>query len=53
MRGVDVGGLRLSGQLEGLTAVLIAVNRRYKVRAGVRISGLSDEKRAAAHQATP
>ena len=51
MRGVDAGPLRLSGQLEGLTAVLIAVNQRYKLRAGVRVSGLTDAKRAAAHQA--
>jgi NADPH-dependent F420 reductase len=45
MRGVDAGALRLSRQLEGLTSVLVAVNLRYKVRAGVRITGLPDEKR--------
>jgi NADPH-dependent F420 reductase len=45
MRGVDAGGLRLSRQTEGLTAVLVAVNRRYKVRAGVRVSGLGEDKR--------
>jgi NADPH-dependent F420 reductase len=51
MRGVDAGALRLSAQLEGLTAVLVSVNQRYRVRGGVRVSGLSDAKRAAAHQA--
>ena len=45
MRGVDAGRLRMSRQLEGLTAVLVAVNQRYKVRAGVRVSGLPEEKR--------
>lgn len=50
MRGVDAGALRMSRQLEGLTAVLVAVNQRYKVRAGVKITGLSEEKRQAAGQ---
>jgi NADPH-dependent F420 reductase len=45
MRGVDAGRLRLSRHLEGLTAVLVAINQRYRVRAGVRISGLPEEKR--------
>jgi NADPH-dependent F420 reductase len=45
VRGVDAGRLRASRQLEGLTAVLVAVNRRYKVRAGVRVTGLPEEKR--------
>jgi len=44
MRGVDAGALRLSHQLEGLTSVLVAINVRYKVRAGVRVTGLPDEK---------
>lgn len=47
MRGVDAGGLRMSRQLEGLTAVLVAINRRYRVRAGIRVTGLSEEKRQA------
>lgn len=38
--GVDAGKLRLARQLEPLTAVLISINKRYKVRSGVRISGL-------------
>ncbi len=40
--GVDAGRLRLARQLEPLTAVLISVNKRYKVRSGIRISGLPD-----------
>ena len=47
VRGVDAGPLRLSAQLEGLTAVLVAVNRRYRVRSGVRVTGLSEERRTA------
>ncbi len=38
--GIDAGRLRLARQLEPLTAVLISVNRRYKVRSGICISGV-------------
>jgi 8-hydroxy-5-deazaflavin:NADPH oxidoreductase len=38
--GIDAGALRLARQLEPLTAVLIAINKKYKVRSGVRISGV-------------
>jgi NADPH-dependent F420 reductase len=38
--GVDAGALRLARQLEPLTAVLISINKRYKTRSGVRISGI-------------
>ena len=38
--GIDAGALRLARQLEPLTAVLISINKRYKVHSGVRISGL-------------
>jgi NADPH-dependent F420 reductase len=38
--GIDVGPLRLAGHLEPLTAVLIGINRRYKVRSGVAIAGV-------------
>jgi NADPH-dependent F420 reductase len=38
--GVDAGRLRLARQLEPLTAVLISINKRYKVHSGIRISGL-------------
>jgi 8-hydroxy-5-deazaflavin:NADPH oxidoreductase len=38
--GVDGGRLRLARQLEPLTAVLISINKRYKTRSGVSISGV-------------
>ena len=40
--GVDAGRLRLARQLEPLTAVLISINKRYKTRSGIAISGLPD-----------
>jgi NADPH-dependent F420 reductase len=40
MRGVNAGPLRLSSILESLTLVLIGVNKRYKTRSGVRITGV-------------
>ena len=39
-RGVFGGRLRNAHQVEALTANLIAVNRRYKTHAGIRITGL-------------
>jgi predicted dinucleotide-binding enzyme len=36
--GVDVGALRQARVLEPFTAVLIAVNKRYKTRAGVLLT---------------
>jgi len=39
--GVDAGRLRMARQLEPLTAVLISINKRYKVRSGFAVSGLS------------
>jgi NADPH-dependent F420 reductase len=38
VRGVYGGRLRNAGQVEALTANLIAINRRYKAHAGVRIT---------------
>ena len=38
--GIDAGTLRLARQLEPLTAVLISINKAYKVRSGIRISGI-------------
>jgi len=38
--GISAGKLRLARQLEPLTAVLISINRKYKVHSGIRISGL-------------
>jgi 8-hydroxy-5-deazaflavin:NADPH oxidoreductase len=38
--GVDAGRLRMARQLEPLTAVLISVNKRYKTRSGIAVSGV-------------
>jgi NADPH-dependent F420 reductase len=40
-RAIDAGPLANARALEGLTAVILNVNRRYKVRAGVRLTGFS------------
>ncbi|MPZ67325.1 MAG: NADPH-dependent F420 reductase [Pseudonocardiaceae bacterium] len=40
VRGIYGGRLRNAAQVESLTANLIAVNRRYKGHAGIRITGL-------------
>lgn len=40
--GIDAGKLRLARQLEPFTAVLISINRKYKVHSGVRITGLAE-----------
>ena len=42
LRCVDCGKLEKSRTTESLTALLIGVNVRYKVHAGVRLSGLPD-----------
>ncbi|BEP15312.1 NADPH-dependent F420 reductase [Acidothermaceae bacterium B102] len=38
VRGIDAGPLHLAASLEAMTAVLIAVNRRYKAHAGLRVT---------------
>jgi predicted dinucleotide-binding enzyme len=38
MRGIDAGALRLAVHVEGMTAALIAMNRRYKAHAGLRVT---------------
>jgi NADPH-dependent F420 reductase len=40
VRGVHAGRLRNAAQVEALTANLIAINKRYKVHAGLRITDL-------------
>lgn len=40
MRGIFGGRLRNAGQVEALTANLIAINRRYKTHASIRITGV-------------
>ena len=39
-RAVDAGPLASARALEGLTAVIVNVNKRYKAHAGVRVTGL-------------
>jgi NADPH-dependent F420 reductase len=38
MRGIYGGRLRNTGQVEALSANLIAINRRYRAHAGIRIT---------------
>jgi NADPH-dependent F420 reductase len=38
MRGIYAGRLRNAGQVEALTANLIAINRRYKAHSGIRVT---------------
>jgi hypothetical protein len=40
MRGILAGRLRTARHVEALTANLIAINRRYRVHAGVRVTDL-------------
>ena len=42
-RAVDAGPLASARALEGMTAVIVNVNRRYKAHAGLRVTGLSEE----------
>ena len=39
-RALDVGPLASARALEGLTAVIVNLNRRYKAHAGIRITGI-------------
>ncbi len=39
-RAIDAGPLGNSRALEGMTAVILNVNRRYKAHAGIRLTGL-------------
>jgi predicted dinucleotide-binding enzyme len=41
LRSIDVGPLTNAGPLEGITAVLATINRRYRLKnAGITITGL-------------
>ena len=39
-RALDAGRLRNARALEGLTGVVVAVNKRYKAHAGIRLTGV-------------
>jgi NADPH-dependent F420 reductase len=43
LRGVDCGRLEMARIAESLTALLIAVNARYKVHAGIQLTGMPDQ----------
>ena len=46
MRGIDAGPLANAVVVEGLTPVLIGINKRYKARgAGIRITGIEEDER--------
>ena len=40
IRAIDGGALAASRHIEGITALLIGINKRYKTAAGVRIVGV-------------
>jgi len=40
-RAIDCGPLASARSLEGLTAVIVNVNKRYKAHAGIRVTGVS------------
>jgi NADPH-dependent F420 reductase len=42
-RAVDAGPLESARALEGLTAVIVNVNRRYRAHAGIRLTGLAGD----------
>lgn len=47
MRGLDAGPLQNAGVVEGLTAILIGLNRRYKATgAGIKVTGLGPKPEA-------
>jgi len=40
VRGIDGGPLANAGLVEGITVLLVAINRAYKTQAGIRIAGV-------------
>jgi 8-hydroxy-5-deazaflavin:NADPH oxidoreductase len=42
-RALDAGPLASARALEGLTAVIVNLNRRYKAHAGLRVTGVPDQ----------
>lgn len=53
VRGIYAGRLRNAGQVEAMTANLIAINKRYRAHAGVRVTDveLVDQARPSSHSA--
>lgn len=43
VRGIDGGALANAQMVEGITVLLVAVNRHYKTQAGIRIAGVKTE----------
>lgn len=41
-RALDAGPLASARTLEGLTAVIVNLNRRYRAHAGIRVSGIAE-----------
>jgi hypothetical protein len=41
VRGVDGGALANAQMVEGITVLLVSVNRNYKTQAGIRIAGIA------------
>lgn len=46
VRGVDGGPLANAMMVEGITVLLVSVNRNYKTQAGIRIAGIKTERPA-------
>jgi NADPH-dependent F420 reductase len=42
-RALDAGPLASARALEGLTAVIVNLNKRYRIHAGIRVSGIASE----------
>jgi NADPH-dependent F420 reductase len=43
VRGVDGGALANAQMVEGITVLLVSINRNYKTQAGIRIAGIKTE----------
>lgn len=46
VRAVDGGPLAYSRYVEGMTALLVSINRRYKTQSGIRLTGLPESVQA-------
>jgi 8-hydroxy-5-deazaflavin:NADPH oxidoreductase len=52
LRPLDAGGLALAGPIEAFTAVLVALNIRYRVHSTLRLAGLDASARVPARAGT-